>query len=134
MHILKNQIRFDQSKYGPEAIILETENDTIAIGQWRNRLSFFVSKTDLSLQDLAVNLDEITELQDSSVFTLERGSVRPYYRDTDLVEGIRIWMNLNLTAIDRSGYTVLDILSDVGGLKSILIPTISFVIGILNYN
>lgn len=134
IHILKNQIRFDQSKYGPEAIILETENDTIAIGQWRNRLSFFVSKTDLSLQDLAVNLDEITELQDSSVFTLERGSVRPYYRDTDLVEGIRIWMNLNLTAIDRSGYTVLDILSDVGGLKSILIPTISFLIGILNYN
>ena len=51
MHILKNQIRFDQSKYGPEAIILESENDTVAIGQWRKRLSYFISKTELSLQD-----------------------------------------------------------------------------------
>ena len=61
MHILKNQIRFDQSKYGPEAIISESESDTVTIGQWRNRISYFVTKTELSLQDLAVNFDEITE-------------------------------------------------------------------------
>ena len=79
-------------------------------------------------------MDEITEFQDSSVFTLERESMRPHYLERDLVEGIRVWMNLNLATVDRSGYTVLDILSDVGGLQGILIPTISFVIGILNYN
>ena len=61
MLILRNQIRFDHSKYGPESIILESESDGVTIGQWRNRISYFVIKTELSLQDLPVNLDEITE-------------------------------------------------------------------------
>ena len=34
------------------------------------RKIFEVSQTELSLQDLAFNLDEVTELKDSSVFRL----------------------------------------------------------------
>ena len=43
-------------------------------------------------------------------------------------------MNLDQILIERSGYTVLDILSDVGGLQGIPISGISFILGIFNYN
>ena len=43
-------------------------------------------------------------------------------------------MNLDVNLIERSGYTVLDVLSDVGGLLSILISGISFILNIFNYN
>ena len=43
-------------------------------------------------------------------------------------------MNMDLNIIQRSGYTVLDILSDVGGLQGILISGISLFLGAWNYN
>ena len=43
-------------------------------------------------------------------------------------------MNLDQTLIERSGYTVLDILSDVGGLQGILISGISLILSIFNHN
>ena len=43
-------------------------------------------------------------------------------------------MNLNMNLIERSGYTVLDVLSDVGGLQGILISGISLILSITNYN
>lgn len=39
-----------------------------------------------------------------------------------------------MTVIERTGYTVLDILSDVGGLQGILISAISLLLTILNHN
>ena len=41
---------------------------------------------------------------------------------------------MDLTLIQRNGYTLLDILSDVGGFQGILISGITFILGILNYN
>ena len=43
-------------------------------------------------------------------------------------------MSLDQTLIERNGYTILDILSDVGGLQGILISGISFFLSILNHN
>ena len=43
-------------------------------------------------------------------------------------------MNLDLVVIQRSGYTILDILSDVGGLQGILISIISLFLSTWNYN
>ena len=43
-------------------------------------------------------------------------------------------MNLDMNLVERSGYTVLDILSDVGGLLAILISGVSFILSIFNYN
>ena len=39
-----------------------------------------------------------------------------------------------MNLIEGSGYTVLDVLSDVGGLQGILISGISFILSIFNYN
>ena len=43
-------------------------------------------------------------------------------------------MNLDLNLIERTGYTVLEILSDIGGLQGILISAISLLLSVLNYN
>ena len=43
-------------------------------------------------------------------------------------------MNYDVNLIERSGYTVLDVLADVGGLLSILISGVSFTLSIFNYN
>ena len=43
-------------------------------------------------------------------------------------------MNFDQILVERSGYTLLDILSDVGGLQGILISGIGFILSIFNYN
>ena len=43
-------------------------------------------------------------------------------------------MNLDLKIVARSGYTFLDLLSDVGGIESILITGTSFFLVIVNHN
>ena len=49
---------------------MESSIETIAIGNWKTRKSMQVFKSDLELQDLPVDFDEITALQDSSVFRI----------------------------------------------------------------
>ena len=71
----------------------------MSLGSWQYRTEYSVSKTELSLQDLAVNLDEITELQDSSVFKLQPGKLVPEKSDENLVYGIYILMDFDLTVI-----------------------------------
>ena len=43
-------------------------------------------------------------------------------------------MSMDQTLVERSGYTVLDILSDVGGMQGFLISAISLLLSILNHN
>lgn len=47
---------------------------------------------------------------------------------------IGIDMSLDQTVIERSNYTILDVLSDVGGLASVVASTIALILSILNYN
>ena len=42
--------------------------------------------------------------------------------------------NLNLVVVARDGYTVLDWISDIGGIQGILISFIALIIGYWNYN
>ena len=43
-------------------------------------------------------------------------------------------MNLDLTVISRNGYQILDLFSDVGGLRAALLAGISFLLKIWNFN
>ena len=47
---------------------------------------------------------------------------------------IIIEYNLNQRVIARDGYKALDLLSDIGGMQSILMSAIGYVVAILNYN
>ena len=69
-----NQIKFDSRKYGEEAIVSESILTIHPLSSKKNFLSqpYKVSLTRLLLQDLIVNLDDITKFDDSSVFKLEK--------------------------------------------------------------
>ena len=43
-------------------------------------------------------------------------------------------MNLDLAKVSRSGYTFIDVLSDIGGIQSILISGITILMSIFSYN
>lgn len=79
-------------------------------------------------------MDDLTELDDDSLFRLKPLPLRPYEKDFDVQMDITIEMDLTLNILARSGYTVLDLLSDIGGMQSILISTFAILLGILNYN
>ena len=49
---------------------MESHMDTFALGNWKTRTLIQVQKSELELQDLPVDFDEITALHDSSVFRL----------------------------------------------------------------
>lgn len=47
---------------------------------------------------------------------------------------IALEMNLDQTVISREGYTVLDLLSDIGGIQGVVGSALVVLISILNYN
>ena len=71
LYVLSNQIRFDFEKYGKDSIIKESTLKLSLLANWQNRKIFEISQTELALQDLAFNFDEVTELRDSSLFQLK---------------------------------------------------------------
>ena len=42
--------------------------------------------------------------------------------------------NMDLTVIARDGYTILDWISDIGGIQGIMISAVAIVVSIWNYN
>ena len=59
---------------------------------------------------------------------------RPFEWDTDFIAGIDIQNDLDLISLSRESYTVLDVLSDVGGVSSALVSILLTFVNILNYN
>lgn len=69
---LSNRIRFDPTLFGEEAVIQESEFFWEPIStQVQQEMVFEVQRTELQLQDLPINLDDLTELTDSSVFKVK---------------------------------------------------------------
>ena len=63
-----------------------------------------------------INLDDITELEDGSVFSFDQMPLRPYEKDLDVVIEVSVELNLDQVVIAREGYTILDYISDIGGM------------------
>ena len=79
-------------------------------------MEYKVTKTEVFLQDMATDLDEITLITDNSNFEIELKRSRTYEKGYDTQMDITVEMNLNKHSVSRSGYTFLDVLSDVGGI------------------
>ena len=61
--LLNNQIRFDSHNYHEEAIVMESRIRWITLStKMQFQYPFVVSMTDLQLQDMFANLDDLTEL------------------------------------------------------------------------
>lgn len=59
---------------------------------------------------------------------------RSYEKDDDTWFDLTIEMNLNLELIQRNGYTILDLLSDVGGILEIFSIIIGYFLAFWNYH
>ena len=68
------------------------------------------------MQDELVDLDDITNLANSEVFKLTLQASRAQEVHPELIVGLSFEFSLDLTVIERTGYTVLDVLSDIGGI------------------
>ena len=86
------------------------------------------------MQDEIENLDDFTELEDTSVFKLEMANPKPYEKDYNAQMDITIEMNLDQEVIARTGYTFLDYLSDIGGIMGILFSGVAYLMGAWNFN
>ena len=58
----------------------------------------------------------------------------PHKNEKNLLQGISIEMSKNLILIQRNGYTLLDILTDVGGMQGFLLSVAGFFVGMLRYH
>ena len=47
---------------------------------------------------------------------------------------ISVEMNLDLNVIDRTSYNILDLLSDIGGIWSVLVWAVFTLLSVFNYN
>ena len=54
--------------------------------------------------------------------------------DDVTLANISIEMNRDLTVLQRDGYTFLDLISDIGGIQSILLQIFASIVVILNHN
>lgn len=133
--LLKNEIRFDSTRYSEESIISESRLDWLrVITKQQQNLTYQIQKTRLQLQDLMIDLDQITELEDSSVFSMEKQPIEFVDKGPELVLMFSIQMQMDQVNIGRVGYNVIDMLSDIGGIQSIILTTFALVLSILNHN
>jgi len=61
-------------------------------------------------------LDELTVLKDATVFSIEKQAALPYEKDLNVQIDLTVEMNLDQKVVFRGVYSVLDYLSDVGGI------------------
>ena len=133
--MLYNQKRFAPGAFKDQSIVEEARLLwTMVNTQIRQTIPFKVSKTHVFLQDKDIDLNTITLEDDSTVFKVEPLPIRPQEKDLNVQMEITMEMNLDLAKVSRSGYTFIDVLSDIGGIQSILISTITILISIFNYN
>ena len=81
-----------------------------------------------------MELDEITELENSNLFKLERVPTRPFEFFEEDVMAVGFELDLDLRKIERSSYTILDVLADVGGLSPVSTVLATELLAVLNFN
>ena len=102
--------------------------------QAQKSTTFHLKRTELNLQDLLISLDSVTLLIDSQAFTLENGGEELIDMDEDVITALAVRGHNELIVIERSNYSVLDLLGDIGGLESIVFSTVALLLSVLNYN
>lgn len=65
---------------------------------------------------------------------MDQQPIRPYEKDYDVQMDITYERNKDLINVSRDGYTILDWISDIGGIQGILISAIAIILGYWNYN
>ena len=67
------------------------------------------------------------------MFTVKKLDDKPFEKNKIVQMDITLELNLDLLKIYRNSYTILDMLSDIGGINSIFITTFGLIASIWNY-
>lgn len=86
------------------------------------------------MQDSLINLDYLTVYEDDTLFKIERKGANVLYDSETVPLYILVEMKPDLLEIERTGYTILDLFSDVGGIAGLLYSGSSILLSFLNHN
>lgn len=93
---LFNEKYFDSNQYEENAIVEQGKILWLQVNtQVQQMLPYKISKTQIFLQDKDIDLDDLTEIYDSSIFQVEALPVRSYEKDYIVQMDISIEMNLD---------------------------------------
>ena len=103
--------------------------------QIRQIVPFKVEKTRLELQDYdTAMLDDLTRININNIFRLKKQDVLPYEKEDNTWLSVTIERNLDIMHYERSVYTMLELISDVGGFNGALILLLALLSQIWNFN
>ena len=82
---------------------------------------------------MLIDLDSVTELENTSIFTLNPHLDRSYEKDDNAQFDLTIEVDFDVINYKRQGYHIFDFISDIGGIQSILISVFASLVSIWNY-
>ena len=126
-----NEKVFDQDFYQHESFKELSQIKWISVNtQWQQTLEYKFTMTEVSLQDMVVNLDDLTKIKNDGIFQIEKVQTRTYEKNYDVQMDITVEMNLSVKNVERAGYSFFDLLSDVGGMQGLLISCCGIILTI----
>ena len=92
--------------------------------------TFKVVKTEVELQDLYIDLDDATVFGADSLFELKMQSsrIREEIWREGIMHEIDFEMGKEKKVLERNIYTVLDFISDIGGVQGLLVSLFAFIV------
>jgi len=97
-------------------------------------IPYKVRRTEARLQDLFVHFDELTELKNSNLFELVQLPPRAYEYFEDVIMAVSLEIDPDKYVVTRKVYTVLDLLSQVGGLRVVFVGAFGALLRVINRN
>ena len=84
------------------------------------------------MQDKLINYSSATEYDSDEIFRLKESRVKTVKRDPDQLMDLYFQVDYNKTVIEREIYTILDFLSDIGGIMEMFIKSFGVMLAIIH--
>ena len=129
--LLVNEAQFITNGFGEHVVMRESRAYWLRINTFMPIIKpFVVSQAELVLQDELFNFADLTMQEENNVFTFKEQPNQSQEKKDGTQFEISFERDLDLQIYSRSGYTLLDLIANVGGLRTIM----AFVIGqFINY-
>ena len=133
--LLVNEARFVTDRYGEERVAKESRLVWLRINTFVPLTErYSISQTELALQDRLFNFADLTRVLDKDVFQLKHVKSESYEKNDGTQFDITLEHDPDLQIVNRSGYTVLDLIANVGGLRTIMAFVITYAMSYWNFN
>ena len=120
--LLYNEVTFNTERYFDESKNFHSRLMYIPISsQLREIIPLKITTTELELQDNAmIMLDAVSMIRLNDLFKVNRMEKMPYEESDRVLVTVTVEMDLTVNMYERQVYTIFQMLSDFGGLTTIL--------------